>query len=109
MAKILQNLGVGKGDRVAIYMPLIPELVAATLAVARLGAIHTVVFGGFAASSLRDRIIDCNAKVVITADGGYRAGKVFELKKIVDEAVAETPMIQKTSVLRRTNQHVPLQ
>ena len=109
MAKILQNLGVGKGDRVAIYMPLIPELVAATLAVARLGAIHTVVFGGFAASSLRDRIIDCNAKVVITADGGYRAGKVIELKKIVDEALAETPMIEKTVVVRRTGLDVPMQ
>ncbi|HTD20022.1 MAG TPA: acetate--CoA ligase [Ktedonobacteraceae bacterium] len=109
MAKVLQNLGVGKGDRVAIYMPLIPELVAATLAVARLGAIHTVVFGGFAASSLRDRIIDCNAKVVITADGGYRAGKVIELKKIVDEALAETPMIEKTVVVRRTGLDVPMQ
>jgi acetyl-CoA synthetase len=109
MAKVLQNLGVEKGDRVAIYMPLIPELVAATLAVARLGAIHTVVFGGFAASSLRDRIIDCNAKVVITADGGYRAGKVIELKKIVDEALAETPMIEKTVVVRRTGLKVPMQ
>ncbi len=109
IARALQDLGVKKGDRVAIYMGLIPELVAATLAVARLGAIHTVVFGGFASSSLRDRIIDCNAKVVLTADGGFRAGKVIELKKIVDEAVAETPMIEKTVVVRHTGLEVPMQ
>src|SRR5258708_23589365 len=90
-------------------MPVMPELVAGILAVARLGAIHKVVFGGFAASALRDRIIDCNAKVVITADGGYRAGKVIELKKIVDEAVAETPMIEKTVVVRRTGLDIPMQ
>src|SRR5207244_12967631 len=91
MAKVLLNLGVKKGDRVAIYMPMIPELVAALLACARIGAPHTVIFGGFAASSLRDRINDSQAKAVITADAGVRGGKTIELKRITDEAVAEAP------------------
>jgi len=108
LARGLQNLGVKKGDRVAIYMPMIPELVAAVLAVARLGAVHTVVFGGFAASALRDRINDSHAKVVITADGSYRGGKVIELKKIADEAVAETPSVEKMIVARRTGKDVPM-
>src|ERR1700730_6387984 len=108
LAKGLQNLGVKKGDRVAIYMPLVPELVAAVLAVARLGAVHMVVFGGFAASALRDRIIDCDAKVLITADGNYRGGKPIELKHIADEAVAETPTVEKMVVVRRTGKDVPM-
>jgi acetyl-CoA synthetase len=108
LAKGLQNLGVKKGDRVAIYMPMIPELIAAALAVARLGAAHMVVFGGFAASALRDRIIDCDAKVLITADGGFRGGKVIELKHIADEAIAETPAIQRAVVVRHTGMEVPM-
>jgi acetyl-CoA synthetase len=108
LAKGLQNLGVKKGDRVAIYMPMIPELIAAALAVARLGAVHMVVFGGFAASALRDRIIDCDAKVLITADGGFRGGKVIELKHIADEAIAETPAIQRAVVVRHTGMEVPM-
>src|SRR5207248_7996868 len=108
VAKVLQNQGVKKGERVAIYMPMIPEMVASVLACARLGAPHMVVFGGFAASSLRDRMIDCDAKVLITADGGYRGGKVIELKKIADEAVAETPTIEKTIVVRRTGLEVAM-
>ncbi len=108
LARGLQNLGVKKGDRVAIYMPMIPELVAAVLAVARLGAVHTVVFGGFAASALRDRINDSHAKIVITADGSYRGGRVIELKKIADEAVAETPSVEKMIVARRTGKDVPM-
>ena len=109
LAKGLQNLGIGKGDRVAIYMPGIPEQVAALLAVARLGAAHTVVFGGFAASALRDRIIDAQAKAVITADGSYRGGKTIELKKLTDEAVAETPSIEHVIVARRLGNEVNMQ
>ena len=109
LAKGLQNLGIGKGDRVAIYMPGIPEQVAALLAVARLGAAHTVVFGGFAASALRDRIIDAQAKAVITADGSYRGGKTIELKKLTDEAVAETPTIEHVIVARRLGNDVNMQ
>jgi len=108
VAKVLQNLGVKKGDRVAIYMPMIPELVAAVLACARLGAPHMVVFGGFAASSLRDRIIDCDARVLITADGNYRGAKPIELKKIADAAVAETPGIEKVVVVRHMGIEVPM-
>ncbi len=108
VAKVLQNMGVKKGDRVAIYMSMTPELVASILACARLGAPHMVVFAGFAASALRDRINDCNAKVIITADGSYRGGKIIELKKIVDEAAVETPTVEKMVVLRRTGQEVPM-
>ena len=88
-ANVLASLGIGHGDRVAIYLPMIPEAVVAMLAVARLGAIHSVVFGGFSAESLRSRIDDANAKVVITADGGWRKGKVFPLKPAVDAALAD--------------------
>src|SRR5215472_216659 len=108
-AKGLQNLGVKKGDRVAIYMPAILEQVVALLAVARLGAVHTVVFGGFAASALRDRINDAEAKVVITADGNRRGGKLIQLKKLADEAVMETPTIEKVVVVRREGLDVPMQ
>src|SRR5690606_3722539 len=88
-ANALTALGVTHGDRVAIYLPMIPEAVIAMLAVARLGAAHSVVFGGFSAESLRSRIDDANAKVVITADGGWRKGKVFPLKPAVDTALAD--------------------
>jgi acetyl-CoA synthetase len=97
IAKGLQKLGVKKGDRVAVYMPAIPEMVAAILAVARLGAVHMVVFGGFAASALRDRMIDGKATVLITADGSYRGGKLVDLKTIADEAVLETPILAPTA------------
>jgi acetyl-CoA synthetase len=90
-ANALAALGVGHGDRVAIYLPNIPEAVVAMLAVVRLGAIHSVVFGGFSAESLRARIDDAQAKLVITADGGWRKGKVFPLKDTVDAAVADVP------------------
>ena len=103
LAAAMRQLGVKKGDRVAIYMPAIPEQLYAVLACARLGAAHSVVFGGFAASALRDRIIDCEAKMLITADGNYRGGKLIDLKKIADEAVAETPTIQKVIVAQRLN------
>ncbi|GAA4486345.1 acetate--CoA ligase [Microbacterium panaciterrae] len=89
LANVLEGFGVGHGDRVAIYLPMIPEAVAAMLAVARIGAIHSVVFGGFSADSLRSRIDDAGAKVVITADGGYRKGKVSALKPAVDQALGD--------------------
>ncbi len=109
MAKGLQKLGVKKGDRVAIYMPMIPELAVALLAVTRLGAIHTVVFGGFAAPALSDRINDALAKVVITADANYRGGKLIELKKITDEALKDSPTIEHALVVRRLGVDVNMQ
>ncbi|TKK89854.1 acetate--CoA ligase [Herbidospora galbida] len=105
-ANALTELGVGKGDRVAIYMPMIPELPVSLLACARIGAIHSVVFGGFSASALKSRIDDADAKLVITADGGFRRGAPSALKPTVDEAVAECPQIEKVLVVRRTGQDV---
>ncbi|MEV4079259.1 acetate--CoA ligase [Nonomuraea fuscirosea] len=102
----LLELGVRKGDRVAVYMPMIPELPIAMLACARIGAIHSVVFGGFSATALKSRIDDADAKLVITADGGYRRGKPSALKPIVDEAVAECPQVEHVLVVRRTGQDV---
>ncbi|MBU1740300.1 MAG: acetate--CoA ligase [Proteobacteria bacterium] len=89
-AGVLRKQGVGRGDRVVIYLPMIPELPVAMLACARIGAVHSVVFGGFSAESLAGRITDCGAKLVVTADGGFRAGKVIALKKNVDQAVGKT-------------------
>jgi len=100
-ASSLKKLGVQRGDRIAIYMPMVPELPVAMLACARIGAVHSVVFGGFSAESLRDRINDAQAKVLVTADGGYRRGGVVPLKKIADEALTGTPSIQHVVVLRR--------
>ena len=100
-ANALLELGVTKGDRVAIYMPMIPELPIAMLACARIGAPHTVVFGGFSAEALSGRINDCGAKVVITADGGWRRAKKVGLKHHVDEAVASTPTIENVIVVNR--------
>jgi acetyl-CoA synthetase len=108
-ANVLKGLGVARGDRVAIYMPMVPEVVVAMLACARIGAIHTVVFGGFSADSLRDRINDAAATVLVTADGGYRRGAVVPLKRNADEALAETPSVRRVVVLRRTGEPVPMQ
>ena len=107
-ANVLKGLGVGKGDRVAVYLPMIPELPVAMLACARIGAIHSVVFGGFSAESLRDRINDAKAKLVITADGGYRRGKVLALKIIADEAVADAPSIEHMLVVKREGLETPV-
>ncbi|MDQ2645619.1 MAG: acetate--CoA ligase [Myxococcota bacterium] len=106
LAAALRGLGVKKGDRVAIYMGMVPEVVVAMLAAARIGAPHTVVFGGFAAESLRDRINDCAAKVVLTQDGAYRRGGVVPLKATVDKAVEATPSVEKVVVFRRLGQSV---
>ncbi len=105
-ANVLKGLGVGRGDRVAIYLPMVPEVAVAMLACARIGAVHTVVFGGFSAESLRDRINGAGAKILITADGGYRRGAVVPLKQNADDAVSATPTIAHVVVLRRTGQTV---
>jgi acetyl-CoA synthetase len=100
-ANVLKSLGVKKGDRVALYMPLVPELAIAMLGCARIGAVHSVVFGGFSAESLRDRINDAQARLLITADGGYRRGHIVKLKQVADEAVAATPSIEHVIVVQR--------
>jgi acetyl-CoA synthetase len=97
----LRKLGVRRGDRVAVYMPMVPELPVALLACARIGAVHSVVFGGFSAESLRDRINDAQAKVLVTADGGFRRGGIVPLKRMADEALAGTPSIEHVVVLKR--------
>ena len=108
-ANVLKDLGVHKGDRVAIYMPMVPEVAVAMLACARIGAVHTVVFGGFSSESLRDRIDDAQASVVVTADGGYRRGTTVPLKLNVDDALRATPSVRHVVVLERTKQSVPMQ
>ncbi len=110
-ANALTALGVKKGDRVAIYLPMIPEAAVAMLACARIGAPHNVVFGGFSAEALRERINDAKCKMVITADGGWRRGNVVELKKAVDEALAggACPSVEKTLVVNRLNLDLPMQ
>lgn len=106
MANVLRDQGVKKGDRVCIYLPMIPELVFTVLACARIGAIHSVIFAGFSANALSTRINDCNAKVIITADGGYRGSKTVDLKKIVDDALNKTNTIEKVLLVKRTNQEI---
>jgi len=106
-ANVLKGLGVAKGDRIALYMPMIPELAIAILACTRIGAVHSVVFGGFSADALRDRIVDAGAKVVVTADGGYRKGAPHALKPAVDEALEGTDVVENVVVVRRTHQEVP--
>ncbi len=108
LANGLKSLGVVKGDRVAIYMPMIPELAAAMLACARIGAAHSVVFGGFSAEALSGRIVDATAKVLITADGGYRRGEIVPLKANADKALESAPSIEKVIVVARTGQPVPM-
>jgi len=105
-ANALTELGIKTGDRVAIYMPMIPEAVISMLACTRIGAPHSVVFGGFSAESLRSRIEDAAASVVITADGGFRKGSPFGLKSAVDEAVESIPSVKKVLVVKRTQQEV---
>ncbi len=100
-ANVLKKLGIKKGDRVAIYLPMIPELVVTTLACARIGAIHSVVFGGFSPESLRDRIRDLEAKMLITADGGYRRGQIIPLKHDADVALQQCPSVEKVVIVKR--------
>ena len=105
-SNVLKSLGVNKGDRVNIYLPMVPEAAVAMLACARIGAAHSVVFGGFSSQALADRINDAEAKVLITADGGYRRGDVFALKPAADEAIANTPTIEHVVVVKRGGNEV---
>ena len=107
-ANALKSVGVGEGDVVSVYMPMVPELAIAMLACARIGAIHSVIFGGFSAESIADRNNDASAKVVLTADGGWRRGKVLELKKTVDEALEKSPTVESVIVLKRTENEVEM-
>jgi acetyl-CoA synthetase len=100
-ANVLRSLGVQRGDRVALYLPLIPELAIAMLACARIGAVHNVVFGGFSAESLRDRINDCKAVLLVTADGGYRRGQIVQLKQTADEALRDAPSVRNVIIVQR--------
>ncbi|HJT78660.1 MAG TPA: acetate--CoA ligase [Gemmataceae bacterium] len=108
-ANVLKGQGVHPGDRVTIYMPMVPELAIALLACARVGAVHSVVFGGFSADAVADRNNDAGAKLVLTADGGWRRGKVVPLKQNVDAALAKSPTVEKCIVLNRCNQPVEMQ
>ena len=107
-ANMLKAYGVKKGDRVCIYLPMVPELAYAVLACARIGAVHSVVFAGFSARSLSDRINDAGCQIVLTADGGYRGEKIVNLKAIVDEALVNCPQVEKSIVLKRTKANVPM-
>src|SRR4029079_7077507 len=109
MANVIKGLGIVAGDRVAIYMPMIPEAAVAMLACTRIGAPHTVVFGGFSAEALRDRMNDCGAKLCITADGGWRGGKSGALKANVDRALAESPTVKSCIVAKRTGDAVAME
>ena len=108
-ANVLKKNGAVKGDRICLYMPMVPELAIAVLACARIGAIHSVVFAGFSAKSLSDRINDATCKLLITADGGFRGAKITPLKEIADKAMQNTPSIEKCIVLQRTKEHVCMQ
>ena len=108
MANVLKSQGVNKGDRVCIYLPMIPELAYTVLACARIGAIHSVVFAGFSASALSSRINDCDAKIVVTADGSFRGAKTIDLKAIVDKALKESPQVETVLVAERIHNGTPL-
>jgi len=107
-AKILKDLGLKKGDRVSVYLPMIPELPITLLACARLGAVHTVIFSGFSAEALADRVNDSGARILVTADGAYRRGKTVTLKDTADRALQNTPSVEKVIVVKRTGQTVPM-
>ena len=108
-ANVLKKIGVQKGDRVALYMPLIPELAISMLACARIGATHSVIFGGFSSNALVDRINDAQCNVVVTADGGWRRGTEVKLKAAVDEALTETPSVKACVVVKRTGTSIHME
>jgi acetyl-CoA synthetase len=107
-ANALKDFGVKKGDRVTIYLPMVPELPIAMLACARIGAIHSVVFSGFSAQALTDRANDAQSKVIVTADGGMRKGRLVELKKVVDESTGSVPSVEHVIVLRRAGNNIAM-
>jgi len=108
-SNVLANYGISKGDRVIIYMPMIPETAIAMLSCARIGAVHSIVFAGFSAQSLADRIIDCDAKMVLTSDGNFRGNKTVEVKSVVDEALAKCSTVENVIVYKRTGTDVLMQ
>jgi acetyl-CoA synthetase len=108
LANVLRDQGIKKGDRVCIYLPMIPELAFAVLACARIGAVHTVVFAGFSSQAVAERIKDCECKMVITSDGGFRGDKTIALKPIIDEALLKCPSVEKVLVVRRTNAEIAM-
>ena len=108
-SNVLRSSGAKKGDRICLYMPMVPELAIAVLACARIGAIHSVVFAGFSAQSLADRINDAKCNIVVTADGAFRGSKMIALKEIVDEGLKHCSTVDKVIVLERTKQSVSMQ
>ncbi|MBC7494925.1 MAG: AMP-binding protein, partial [Flavobacterium sp.] len=108
MANVLKDQGIQKGDRVCIYLPMIPELAIAVLACARIGAVHSVVFAGFSSTAVATRINDCQCKMVITADGGYRGNKTIDLKTIIDDALEKTSCVKNVLVVKRTNSTITM-
>ena len=107
-ANVMKSLGIKKGDRVTIYLPMIPELLIAMLACSRIGATHTVIFSGFSATSIRDRVSDSQSKLVITADGGFRRGKIVKLKEVVDEAIEDLDFVENVIVFERTKNPITM-
>ena len=107
-ANVMKSLGVKKGDRVTIYLPMIPELPIAMLACSRIGATHTVIFSGFSATSIRDRVSDSKSKLVVTADGGFRRGKIVKLKEVVDEAIHDLDFVENVIVFERTKNQITM-
>ena len=107
-SNVLKSLGVKKGDRVTIYLPMVPELPITMMACARIGATHTVIFSGFSAASIKDRVTDSKSKVIVTADGGYRRGKIVKLKDVIDEAIKDSKFVEHVVVLERTKNEISL-
>jgi len=108
LANGLKSLGVQKGDRITIYLPMVPELIISIMACSRIGAIHTIIFSGFSAQSIKDRVVDSQSKLIITADGGYRRGGIVKLKDVIDVAVSDVDFVQNVIVLTRTNNQVTM-